>query len=122
MYLIKGFGRASLGFRFESANRVGSGSGIATIYFDKLHSLINLNHIPTFQIDGKHKCDTCVEVKMTRSSFESVERHIEPLDIIYSDICDLKFIQTRGGNKYLLPLVMIAQSTVICAYSKVRMM
>ena len=29
--LIKGFGRASPGFRFGSANWVGSGSGVATM-------------------------------------------------------------------------------------------
>ena len=42
---------------------------------------------------------------MTRSSFQSVERHTEPLDLIHSDICDLKFIQTRGGNKYFISFV-----------------
>ena len=34
-----------------------------------LRRLINLNHIPTFQIDAKHKCETCMEAKLTRSSF-----------------------------------------------------
>ena len=45
------------------------------VNYDTLHKLINLNHIPTFQIDVKHKCETCVEAKLTRSSFQSVERH-----------------------------------------------
>ena len=72
------------------------------VNYDTLHRLINLNHISTFQIDAKHKCETCVEAKRTRSSFQSVERHPEPFDLIHSDICDLKFIQTRGGNKYFI--------------------
>ena len=38
-------------------------------------------------------------------SFQSVERHIEPLDLIHSDICDLKLVQTRGGNKYFITFV-----------------
>ena len=67
--------------------------------------LINLNHIPTFQIDAKHKCETCVEAKLTKSSFQSVERHIEPLDLIHSDIYDLKFVETRSGNKYFITFV-----------------
>ena len=68
--------------------------------------LINLNHIPTFQIDAKHKCETCIKAKLTRSSFQSIDRHMEPLDLIHSDdICDLKFVQTRGGNKYFLTFV-----------------
>ena len=59
----------------------------------------------TFQIDVKHKCETCVEAKLTRSSIQSIERHIEPFDLIHSDICDLKFVQTRGGNKYFITFV-----------------
>ena len=34
MDLINGFGRASSGFRFRSANRVGQGSGVATVLLD----------------------------------------------------------------------------------------
>ena len=74
-------------------------------YYDTLRRLINLNHKPIFQIDSKHKCETCVEAKLTKSSFQSVERHIEPLDLIHSYICDLKFVQTRGGNKYFITFV-----------------
>ena len=75
------------------------------VNYDTLRKLINLNHIPTFQIDAKHKCETCVEAKLTRSSFQSIERHTAPLDLIHSDICDLKLVQTRGGNKYFITFV-----------------
>ena len=70
--------------------------------YDTLRIFINLDHIPTFQIDSKHKCKTCVEAKLTRPSFQSIERHIKPLGLIHNDICDLKFVQTRGGNKYFI--------------------
>ena len=49
---------------------------------------------------------------MTSSSFQNVERHTEPLDLIHSDICDLKFVQTRGGNKYFITF--IDDSTKYC--------
>ena len=75
------------------------------VNYDTLSKLISLNHIPTFQIDAKHKCETWVEAKLTQSSFQSVERHTEPLDLIHSDICDLKLVQTRGGNKYFITFV-----------------
>ena len=42
---------------------------------------------------------------MTRSSFESVERYIKHLDLIHSDICDLKLVQIRGGYKYFITFV-----------------
>ena len=91
------------------------------VNYDTLLRLINLNHTPTFQIDAKYKCETCVKAKLTRLSFQSVERHTKPLDLINSDKCDSKFVQTRGGINILLSLLMITQSIVICTYSKVRM-
>ncbi|WJZ90328.1 hypothetical protein VitviT2T_009480 [Vitis vinifera] len=75
------------------------------VNYDTLRRLINLNHIPTFQINSNHKCETCVEAKLTRSSFQNVERNTEPLDLIHSDISDLKYVQTRGGNKYFITFV-----------------
>ena len=75
------------------------------VNYDTLCRLINLNHIPTFQIDANHKCETYVEAKLNWSYFQSVKRHTEPLDLIHSDICDLKFVQTRGGNKYSITFV-----------------
>ena len=61
--------------------------------------------LPKFKIDQNHKCDICVESKLARTSFQSIERSSEPLELIHSDICDLKFIQTRGGQKYFLTLI-----------------
>ena len=75
------------------------------VNYGSLKRLIKLNHIPTFQIDIKHKCETCVEVKMTRLSFKTIERNTKHLDMIHSDICDLKFAPTRGGNKYFITFV-----------------
>ena len=71
-----------------------------------------MKHIPNFQIDLKHKCETCVEIKLTRSSFQTIKRNIEPLDLIHTDICDFKFIQTRGSNKYFI--IFIADYTKYC--------
>ena len=82
------------------------------VNYDTLRRLINLEHIPSFQIDCKHKCEICVEAKLTRSSFQTVERNTEPLELIHSDVCDLKFIQTRGGNKYFITF--IDDSTKYC--------
>ena len=36
------------------------------VNYNTLRRLINLNHIPTFQIDVKYKCGTCVKAKLTR--------------------------------------------------------
>ncbi|GJU01113.1 retrovirus-related pol polyprotein from transposon TNT 1-94 [Tanacetum coccineum] len=56
-------------------------------------------------INSKSKCKTCVEAKLTRTSFKSVKRKTEPLDMIYTDICDLKSLPTKGGNKYFIMFI-----------------
>lgn len=33
------------------------------VNYNALHKLINMNHIPTFQIDTNHKCKSYVEAK-----------------------------------------------------------
>ena len=82
------------------------------VNYDTIRRLINLDHIPSFQIDSKQKCEICVEAKLTRSSFQTIERNTEPLELIHSDVCDLKFVQTRGGNKYFITF--IDDSTKYC--------
>ena len=75
------------------------------VNYDTLRRLINMECFPNFKIDPNHKCEICVESKLTRTSFQSIERSSEPLELIHSDICDLKFIQTRGGKKYFFTLI-----------------
>ena len=64
------------------------------VNYHTLHRLINLNLLPKFEIDFDHKCETGVEAKMARTSFKSVERSTESLDLIHSDIYDMKYVQT----------------------------
>ena len=61
------------------------------VNYDTLRRLINMECLPNFKIDSNHKCEICVESKLTRTSFQSIERSSEPLELIHSDICDLKF-------------------------------
>lgn len=75
------------------------------VNFNSMRCLIKFNCIPNFHIDSKYKCETCVEAKLTRASFKSVERKTEPLDMIHTDICDLKSLPTKGGNKYFITFI-----------------
>ena len=70
-----------------------------------LYRLINLNLFLKFKIDFNHKCEICVEAKMARASFKLVERSTEPLELIHSDVCDMKVVQTRGGKKYFITFI-----------------
>ncbi|GKA67031.1 retrovirus-related pol polyprotein from transposon TNT 1-94, partial [Tanacetum coccineum] len=75
------------------------------VNFNSMRRLIKFNSIPNFHIDSKYKCETCVEAKLTRNSFKSVKRTTEPLDMIHTDICDLKSLPTKGGNKYFITFI-----------------
>lgn len=73
---------------------------------DTLHRLTNLITIPTFQIDSNHKCEIYIETKLTRSSFQEIERNTKSLYLIHRVMCAiLKLIQMRGDSKYFITLV-----------------
>ena len=61
--------------------------------------------LPKFKIDANHKCTICVESKLTRASFHNIERSTKPLELIHSDTCDLKYVQSRGGKKYSVTFI-----------------
>nr|GEY87728.1 Pol polyprotein [Tanacetum cinerariifolium] len=72
---------------------------------NSMHRLIKFNSIPNFHIDSKYKCETCVKAKLTRTSFKSIKRKTKPLDRVHTDICDLKSLPTKGGNKYFITFI-----------------
>ncbi|KAJ9543763.1 hypothetical protein OSB04_023470 [Centaurea solstitialis] len=82
------------------------------VNFNSIQRLSKLNCIPNCDFDSKYKCPVCVEAKLTRTSFQSIDRKTEPLDLIHTDVCDLKSISTRGGNKYFITF--IDDSTKYC--------
>ena len=75
------------------------------VNYGYLHRLINMECLPKFDIDSNHKCEICVEAKLSKTPFHSIERSTEPLELIHSDICDFKSIQTRGGKKYVITFI-----------------
>ena len=42
---------------------------------------------------------------MTKAPFHSTKRITKPLELIHNDICDLKFVQIRGGKKYFITFI-----------------
>ena len=49
-----------------------------------------------------------MESKYVEHSYKSVERNSNPLELIYTDIYDMKLTPSHGGKKYLLRLLRIA--------------
>ena len=47
----------------------------------------------------------CVESKYAKHLYKSIERNSNPLDLIHTDICDMKSIPSRGGKKYFITCI-----------------
>lgn len=75
------------------------------INFNFLLCLTNLDLLPKCNIDPIHICEICVEAKMTKTHFHSVEQFTNPLELIHSYIGDLKFVQTRVEKKYYITFI-----------------
>ena len=54
---------------------------------------------------NKSKCQICVESKYAKHSYKSVERNSNPLELIHTDICDMKSTPSRGGKKYFITFI-----------------
>lgn len=44
------------------------------VNYGTIHRLVNMDLLPKFHIDANHKCETCVEAKLTKAPFQSIER------------------------------------------------
>ena len=86
------------------------------VNYDALRRLVNMECLPKCTFDSNIKCETCVEAKLTRTSFQSIERTSEPLQLIHSDICDLKLFKLNVVRNIFLHSLMIAQDTVMFTY------
>ena len=93
----------SSAYMLESSNVWHGRLGL--VNFDTSRKLMNLEFLPKFNVDANHKCEICVESKLTRASFHNIERSTESLELIHSDTCDLKYVQTRGGKKYFVTFI-----------------
>ena len=78
----------------------------ASVYLLELSDLwhARLGHLevlPDFKCD-KSKCEICVESKLVKHPYKSVERNSKTLDLIHTDICDMKSTPSRGGKNNIL--------------------
>jgi hypothetical protein len=51
------------------------------------------------------KCEICIESKFTKPSFQTSKRSSEPLELIHSDIGDLKFYVNKRWKKRIILLL-----------------
>ena len=75
------------------------------VNLNAIKRLVNLNLLKVDKFNSQERCEVCVEAKMAKLPFHSVERSTKPLELIHTDVCDLKFMQTRGGKKYFITFI-----------------
>lgn len=84
---------SSFAYMFESINlwhgRLGH------VNHKKIKRMIELGLITNLGDFSNNKCITCSKCKITRSSFKSVERSTNVLDLVHTDICEMTNTLTR---------------------------
>ena len=71
-------------------------------YIKKMQTLGLINNI---DYSGLSKCQICVTSKLTRKTCGSVTRETKPLELIHSNLEDLKQTITRGGKKIYVTFI-----------------
>ena len=55
----------------------------------------------TFKLHNKfEKCEFCSMTKITKQTNKKVDRKMELLELIHTNICEFEGILTRGGKRY----------------------
>jgi transposase InsO family protein len=68
--------------------------------------LSNLNLIPNLSIAKGSKFQSCVQSKQPQKPHRAAEdRHLEPLELIHSDICEMNDVLTEGGQRYFMTMI-----------------
>jgi len=66
--------------------------------------MIKFNLI-SYKSEDKRTYKICIQVKMTKKTFSKVERNINLSELVHSNICELKDILTRRGNKCYITFI-----------------
>jgi hypothetical protein len=77
--------------------------------FGSMSQLSSLNLIPNFSIVKGSKCQSCVKSKQPRKPHKAAkERHLAPLELIHSDICEMNGVLIVGGQRYFMTIIDVA--------------
>jgi hypothetical protein len=69
------------------------------VNFGFMSHLCSLRLIPDFTIAKGSKCHNCLQSKQPRKPHKAgEERHLVPLELIHSDLCEMNGVLTKGGR------------------------
>ena len=56
--------------------------------------------ISSSNYSSMNRCEVCIEAKIIKKTCTSIKRETDLLNLIHTDLGDLKQTMTRGGKKY----------------------
>jgi len=81
-------------------------SCLCHVNFGLMSRLSSMSLIPNFTIVKGSKCHSCVQSKQPRKPHKAAEeRNLAPLELIYSDLCEMNGVLTKGGKRYFMTLI-----------------
>jgi transposase InsO family protein len=81
-------------------------SRLCHLNFGSMSRLSSLNLIPNLSIVKYSKCQSCVQSKQPRKPHKAAEdRHLAPVELIHSDICEMNGMLTEGGQRYFMTMI-----------------
>jgi hypothetical protein len=81
-------------------------SRLCHINFGSMSRLSTMSLIPNITIVKGSKCHSCVQSKQPRKPHKVVEeRHLAPLELIHSDLCEMNGVLTKCGKRYFMTLI-----------------
>ena len=60
--------------------------------------------MPKFECN-KSKCQICVESENAKHPYKSIKRNSNPLELIRTNICDIKSTPSQGEKKYFINFI-----------------
>ena len=76
------------------------------VNFGLMSRLSSMCLIPKFTIDKGSKCHSCVQSKQPRKPHKTAEeRHLAPLELVHSDLCEMNGVLAKGGKRYFMTLI-----------------
>ena len=70
-----------------------------------ISNMSRLNLIPKLSLHDFEKCVCCSQAKIIKTLHKSVTRIIEPLELIYSDLCEFDGTLTRNSKRYVITFI-----------------
>jgi hypothetical protein len=81
-------------------------SCLCHLNFGSMSRLSSLNLILNLSIVKCSKCQSCVQSKQPQKPHKAAEdRHLAPVELIHSDICEMNGMLTEGGQRYFMTMI-----------------